>query len=530
MVNSKEEGYPNYFIRGCFLLAQMYDVVVVGAGNGGLMAACRASQMGLKTLVIEKHNLPGGCATSFRRGRFEFEASLHELPDMGQGQARGDLGKLFDELKIEVEWLPIHDAYRLVVAGKDGIELDATVPHGREKFIAYMESQCPGCTPAINRFFDVCSEIDKGLDYFGMSRGKPDPAVIRSKYSNFARIAGASVMEVWKAIEMPQRCIDILSAYWPYQGADLYTLDAVRYFKMLSGYVSTGAYMPKMRSHEISLAIEKRARELGCTFWYNREVTGITTDKGRISGVITDDGEVIRTGNVISNAFPNVVYSRLLDNPSLVPEYELKKANARTFGGRGFTVLMGLDKSPEELGIKDYAVFISTTADSAAMYRNCFSRETIDNFAATCLNIVNPAASPRGTSHFAITCLFTDEAWGDVTPENYTTIKREFTSSLIQRYEETMGIRIRDCIEELVIATPVTYARYLGSPQGAIYGYFADRWDGMMARTFSDGMEQTIPGLRFVGSHGARLSGYLPTYTSGDVAAKQTMSDLTRRL
>lgn len=134
-------------------MAQMYDVVVVGAGNGGLMAACRASQMGLKTLVIEKHNLPGGCATSFRRGRFEFEASLHELPDMGQGQARGDLGKLFDELKIEMEWLPIHDAYRLVVAGKDGIELDVTVPHGREKFIAYMESQCPGCTPAINRFF-----------------------------------------------------------------------------------------------------------------------------------------------------------------------------------------------------------------------------------------------------------------------------------------------------------------------------------------------------------------------------------------
>lgn len=511
-------------------MAQMYDLVVVGAGNGGLMAACRASQLGLKTLVIEKHNLPGGCATSFRRGRFEFEASLHEIPDFAQGPARGDLGKLFDELKIEVEWLPIPDAYRIVVAGKDGIELDATVPHGREKFIAYMESQCPGCTPAINRFFDVCKVIDEGLNYFGTSQGKPDPAVIFSRYSNFARVAGATVMEVWKAIEMPQRCIDILSAYWPYQGGDLYTLDAVRYFKMLSGYVSTGAYMPKMRSHEISLAIEKRARELGCTFWYNREVTRITTEKGYVSGVITDDGELIRASCVISNTFPNVVYGRLLDDPSLVPEYELKKANARTFGGRGFTMLMGLNRSPEELGIKDYAVFISTSADSEAMYRNCFSRETNDNFAVTCLNIVNPSASPRGTSHFAITCLFTDEAWGDVTPENYTTVKREFALSLLQRYEEAMGISIRDCIEEIVIATPVTYARYLGSPQGAIYGYFPDRWDGMMARTFSDGMEQTIPGLRFVGSHGVRLSGYMPTYISGDIAAKQTMADMGRRL
>jgi len=351
-------------------LGKKYDLVVVGAGNGGLMAGCRASQMGLKTLVIEKHNLPGGCATSFRRGRFEFEASLHELTDFGEGPARGDLGRLFDELGIKLKWLSIPDAYRIVVAGNKGIELDATVPHGRGKFISYMESKCPGCTPALNRLFDVCVEIDKGLEYVGMSRGKPDPAVLRSKYGNFARLAGATVMDVWKAIELPQRCIDILSAYWPYQGADLNTLDAIRYMKMLDGYVTNGAYMPKMRSHEISVAIEKRARQFGCDFWYNRKVTKITTNRGHISGVITDDGESVQTDYVISNIFPNVVYGKLLDNPSLVPEYEMKKANTRTFGGRGFTILMGLDKSPEELGIKDYAVFISTSADSAVMYRN----------------------------------------------------------------------------------------------------------------------------------------------------------------
>ena len=52
-----------------------YDAVVIGAGNGGLAAAVRLSQAGMKTLLVEKHNIPGGFATSFRRGRFEFEAS-----------------------------------------------------------------------------------------------------------------------------------------------------------------------------------------------------------------------------------------------------------------------------------------------------------------------------------------------------------------------------------------------------------------------------------------------------------------------
>ena len=60
-----------------------YDVVVVGAGNGGLTAAIRVLQGGYSCLVLEKHNLPGGFATSFKRGRFEFEASLHELNDFG---------------------------------------------------------------------------------------------------------------------------------------------------------------------------------------------------------------------------------------------------------------------------------------------------------------------------------------------------------------------------------------------------------------------------------------------------------------
>jgi len=34
-------------------------------------------------LVLEQHTVPGGFATSFVRGRFEFEAALHQLADVG---------------------------------------------------------------------------------------------------------------------------------------------------------------------------------------------------------------------------------------------------------------------------------------------------------------------------------------------------------------------------------------------------------------------------------------------------------------
>ncbi|MFS8514337.1 MAG: FAD-dependent oxidoreductase, partial [Planifilum fulgidum] len=42
-------------------MAEQYDLVVLGAGPGGYVAAIRAAQLGMKVAVVEKEKVGGVC-------------------------------------------------------------------------------------------------------------------------------------------------------------------------------------------------------------------------------------------------------------------------------------------------------------------------------------------------------------------------------------------------------------------------------------------------------------------------------------
>lgn len=504
---------------------KQYDAVVIGAGNGGLVAAIRLLQGGAKTLLVEKHNLPGGFATSFKRGRFEFEASLHELNDFGTKDNSGDVRDLFDSLGVtdKIEWLQIPEAYRVFSREE---KIDATMPFGKQAFIDKMEHYVPGSRPSMEKFFELAEEIRAAQAYSNSVNGKTDKNIMLSKYANFVRCGSYSVNEVLDSLKMPKKAKDILNAYWCYLGAHCDDLSFIHYASMVIRYITRGAAMPKMRSHEISLAMVERIRELGGDVWFNTEAVKIFTgDDYGVEGVLLSNGEHIETRHVIANCAPHIVYGKMIDK---VPVQVIKETNARKLAGRGFTMFLGLNKSADELGIENHNYFLYDTMDTAKQYEIMKKIDTNCVQATVCLNRAYPECSPEGTCMMYFTTLYMSDDWGNVKPEDYFRVKDKVANMMIDRFEQDTGAKIRDAIEEISVATPMTYARYCGHPEGGIYGYESQYWDGLTPRLLMMAEDHKTRGLRFAGGFSMRLSGYSSAYFSGDITGRQTVGDIKR--
>ena len=505
-----------------------YDVVVIGVGNGGLAAAIRVLQGGYSCLLLEKHNLPGGFATSFRRGRFEFEASLHELNDFGSPEEPGDIRTLFRDLGVEdkIDWIRIPEAYHLITT--DG-KYDCVMPFGVEAFIKKMEEYVPGSRQSMTDFFALCNEVRDAQSYSNSVNGNTDADYMKKNFPNFIRAGSYSVNEVLESLKMPKAARDILNAYWCYLGVDCDRMSFLHYGSMVIRYITRDAWMPAMRSHEISLAMDQRIRELGGDIWYHSEAEKILTDDdSAIRGVRLADGTVIPTRHVIANCSPHLVFGKLLEDKA-VTEQMVRATNARTFAGRGFSLFLGLNKSAQELGIKSHNYFIYDTADTVRQYDLMRKVDTNHVQATVCLNNAYPGCSPEGTCMMYFTTMFMSDDWGNVAETDYFKAKDKVADDMITVFERETGCQIRDAIEEIAVASPTTYARYCGHPQGVIYGYETAEWDSLMPRMMMMAEDAKLfPGLRFAGGWAMRSSGYSSAYVSGDLSGRQTVGDLKR--
>lgn len=501
------------------------DVVVIGAGLGGLSAALELARQGVKVLVLEQHNLPGGLATSFVRGRFEFEPSLHQMPaPLPHSNTVSVKNYLLEEAGLDLEVAEVPEAYRLILK-RSGV--DVRVPFGIEAVIDLVEERVAGSRKSVTRYFALCREVLETLTYLDLHREDLNRKELLANHRSFLNTGGYTVQRVTDAVGVPPRAQEILYAYWCFLGVPAGRLSFTIWGAMLYTYLASGAFVPRSRSHELASAMVQRIEALGGRVEYNRRVAEIGTRQGKVREIRTVGGNRIAAKQVICNVSPSLVFNRLIAPRSEVPRRALRLINARRHGASAFVVYLGLNRSHQELGLNDYSYFIAPHMDTERIYEATGRLEPPLMQASVCLNSAVADCSPPGTSIVSLTCCYQPQVWEQVSPQDYFNTKTEIARGMIAQFENAVGVRLSDHIEEIEIATPVTFQRYAGAYRGVVYGYEPEPWDSLVPRAMALEKENYLEGLQFCGGFSSRCHGYGGAILSGRATARRTLAGMS---
>jgi phytoene dehydrogenase-like protein len=497
----------------------VFDAIVIGSGNAGLTAATALQRGGAKTLLLERHNIPGGCATSFVRGEFEFEVALHQLSGMGTEEQPFVMRQIFDQLGImdKIEIVEEHDMYRYVLPG----EIDIVLPADWEGLQQVLLEHFPQEAESIPKFMQLVETIslESFINVPQLQRNN-DQEFLDGQCASYKQYGLRSAKEVFNEFFTDQDLIALLGAYWCYLGVATKDLPFVDLAIMIYVY---GKFKPthvKGGSQAISSALLESFQQAGGQVKFNCGAKKILTEGNTVTGVETETGERIHCKTVISNASPIHTYHELLDMPK-VPDQVNQDLKSRRIGTSALVLYVGVDRSPEQLGIKNASTFIVDDNDEEKAIACMGTLDAPSSIMVTCYNLEDPDFAPEGKSSLSILCLQYGEPWETVPEDKYAETKYQLAETLIKQAEQVYP-GIQEHLEEIEVATPLTMMRYLNTPGGAIYGFDQNTQDGKLFRERMDAIE----GL-YVASAWYGMGGFQPTYMSGNSTAYSALKYIT---
>ena len=505
-----------------------FDAVIIGAGNAGLSTAAKLAISGKKVLLLEKHNIPGGCGTSFRRGRFEFEVALHQLSQLGTEENPGELREIFQEYGIidKLDWVKIDTLYKVVTS--EGLEI--SLPTSRKGCEETLIKQFPDEREAILKYYDIVfkfnEETVKMMETMKNAPAK-EPGALKKfmvsklfpkKFPVLAEYMFKTTEQVLDELNMSNDLKLAVNIYWCFMGMPPERFPFSILARCTALYITDYPYYIKGGSQMMSQALVEVIRDNGGTVMFNNGAASINIENGKAVSVTDEKGKTWTCNHVVSGISLIDTYYRLIgeeDRPEQVGEY-LKPYN---IGISALTCFIGLDCPPKEIGFTDSFNLIYEETDCNEAFKN--SKKILpdrDPLVTTCYTIDDPEVSPEGTTVITAGTLKYGRPWMELSPEEYYETKYEAANMIVNRLEKKFP-GIRSHIEEMEVATPLTHMRYLNTPEGAIYGFEQDLTSTVLFFPDKDFIENLTSAGGWVNT-----CGFGPNYIYGYNTAKKILA------
>ncbi len=442
-----------------------YDVIIIGAGIGGLTTGAYLAQVGLKTLIIERHQKVGGYCGSFNCNGYRFDEAVHYINHMRPG---GLLRKICDELGVSniLPVIGIDPSDRILMPG-----LEISMYRNWKRTVEELSNIFHEDRDALRSFFLLVNNFCFSELY------------VKYKDFTFQSLLDRSFKD-----NRLKTALGLCATTLGLHPQELSALAALAYFK---GSILDGGYHPVGGAQAFADAFKSRFQQFGGMLLLGKTVTKIVIRSQCVEGVQLEDGSYFSTDTVVSNADATLTFNKLIDAEHVGHE-RLSRINDLEPSLSMMIVYLGIDTvlTPGMPDCCNLWYFPYENFKEASM--NIVLDDRLDGWIHIGMSSLHDRTmAPESGESLTVFC-----GASYMTPQYWQENKQRLGNVMIERAYRAIP-KIKDHIKVELVASPYTLYRYTLNREGAYRGWDTtleqSRW-GLVKQKDDD-----IEGLYLVG-------------------------------
>ncbi len=329
-------------------------IAVIGAGLGGLAAACTLAARGYRVTLFDKNPWLGGKAAVLEAEGFRFDMgpTILTVPRVLRrifSEAGRDLERELDLIRLDPQWRCFFE---------DGSVLD--LEENVERMAGRIDEFTDGADgDGYRRFMQLSEELHEISDRFFFWKSVEDlrdtldwkGSFNLSTLRDVARIRmGSTVAGTIRRQIGDERVAQMLDHYTQYVGSSPYNSPAVL---CSIGHMQSdgGVWYPRGGTRAVPERLERLAVELGVELRPGCGIRRVVVEDGRARGVETETGERIPFAAVVSNMDSVRTYRELLGG-RVAERFDERRSY--TPACSGVVLYLGLNRAYEHLAHHDF--------------------------------------------------------------------------------------------------------------------------------------------------------------------------------
>lgn len=452
-------------------LKDRYDLVIIGAGMGGLTCGGLLAKEGLSVLVIEQHVKPGGYCTSFERKGFAFDLGFDFLTGCEEG---GTIAKTINELRLghEIEFIKLNSVGRLIGRDHD-IRVMSLKGAGEE-----LKRRFPAESKSIDAFVPECKALNAEIG--PLLQAVPDLMSFRQKIEFVMKFlvkcprfrkygmkpSGKVASSFFKDPKLNVILLTPIIDFAP-------GMTAVMLLECLAE--SDRAYYPKRGGVQaLANLFAKGLTNHGGELALKTSVNKIIINNGKATGVELADGHRIKSNYVVSNADARQTFLNLVGQEYLMPKF-VRELNESRLTPSAFLVSLGVDMDLGAMGFDGALISYCPNYDLNKLFgsdpENC-------RIGIKMHSLLDPTQAPAGMHTVQLVAALPHDYmdyWrrekDGTRGKQYKELKESVANKLIASVENIIP-GLSEHIVYRDIATPLTFERFTSNSCGAMAGWY----------------------------------------------------------